>query len=190
MDDTNCNLDVAIAWAINAKNCLANVHGFSPYQLVLGQNPRLPSTLNDQPPAFASDSDTQKYLLQHLQALHVARQAFIQAESSNKIRKALNSNVRSYADAVYSQGDLVLYKRQNEAKWKGPATVLGKDGQQVLLKHGGYYVRVHPCRLTHVVSRNNSNVPTSHTVDNNSQAATASSDSTVNSHKPQIDNLN
>ena len=23
-------------------------------------------------------------------------------------------------------------------------------GQQVLLKHGGYYIRVHPCRLTHV----------------------------------------
>ena len=25
--------------------------------------------------------------------------------------------------------------------------MLGKDGQQVLLKHGGYYVRVHPCKL-------------------------------------------
>jgi hypothetical protein len=25
--------------------------------------------------------------------------------------------------------------------------VLGKDGQQVLLKHGWYYVRAHPCKL-------------------------------------------
>ena len=25
--------------------------------------------------------------------------------------------------------------------------MLGKDGQQVLLKHGGYYVKVHPCKL-------------------------------------------
>ena len=37
----------------------------------------------------------------------------------------------------------------DENKWRGPAKVLGKDGQQVLLKHGGYYVRVHACRLMH-----------------------------------------
>ena len=35
-------------------------------------------------------------------------------------------------------------------KWKGPASVVGKAGQQVLLKHGGHYIRVHPCPLTHV----------------------------------------
>ena len=26
-------------------------------------------------------------------------------------------------------------------------TVIGQDGQQVLVKHGGSYVRVHPCHL-------------------------------------------
>ena len=31
---------------------------------------------------------------------------------------------------------------------KGPASVLGQDGQQVLVKHGSYYIHVHPCRLT------------------------------------------
>ena len=30
---------------------------------------------------------------------------------------------------------------------KGPGNVLGQDGQQVLIKHGSYYVRVHPCRI-------------------------------------------
>ena len=62
----------------------------------------------------------------------------------------MNNNVRSYSDAVYFQGDLVYYKRVDSSQWKGPASVLGKEGQQVLLKHGGYYIRVHPCRLTHV----------------------------------------
>ena len=35
MNDTNCDLDVAVAWAISAKNSLKNVHGFSPNQSVL-----------------------------------------------------------------------------------------------------------------------------------------------------------
>ena len=153
IEDSHCSLEVALAWAINAKNSLANVHGFSPYQLVLGKNPVLPAVLHDKPPALASEIDAQKYLIEHLQALHIARQAFIQAESSSKIRQALNKNVRSYSDAVYCHGDLVYCKRLDSPKWKGPASVLGKEGQQVLLKHGGRYIRVHPCRLTHVVQQ-------------------------------------
>ena len=59
----------------------------------------------------------------------------------------LNSNTRTYSDVALLNGDVVYYKRKDSRKWKGPATVLGKDGQQVLLKQGGYYVRVHPCKL-------------------------------------------
>ena len=32
-------------------------------------------------------------------------------------------------------------------KLKGPGKVIGQDGQQALIKHGGMYVRVHPCRI-------------------------------------------
>ena len=38
-------------------------------------------------------------------------------------------------------------------RWKGPGKVLGHDGQQVLIKHGGIYVRLHPCRV--MLDRNN-----------------------------------
>ena len=34
--------------------------------------------------------------------------------------------------------------------WHGPARILGRDGQMYLLKHGGMYIRVHPCRLEHM----------------------------------------
>ena len=37
----------------------------------------------------------------------------------------VNSNVRSYSDAVYCHGDLVYYKGLDSPKWKGPASVLG-----------------------------------------------------------------
>ena len=82
-----------------------------------------------------------------MNAFYSAREAFIQSERSERIRRALNSNTRTYSDVAFLNGDVVYYKRKDSRKWKGPATVLGKDGQQVLLKHGGYYVRVHPCKL-------------------------------------------
>ena len=40
-----------------------------------------------------------------------------------------------------------MFILNNKRKWKGPGKVLGQDGQQVLVKYGSHYVRVHPCRL-------------------------------------------
>ena len=37
MEDTKCSLDVAISWAISAKNSLKNVNGFSPNQIVFSE---------------------------------------------------------------------------------------------------------------------------------------------------------
>ena len=149
ISDTNCNFDVALAWAINAKNSLANIHGFTPYQLVMGQNPQLPSILNDHPPSFSTKVETSRVLAEHLQALHAAREAFVQADNSQRIKRALTKNVRSYTDAVFLPGDKVIYHRPDSSEWRGTATVLCKNGQTVLLKHGGHYVRVHPCRVSH-----------------------------------------
>merc|ERR1712121_332828 len=47
------------------------------------------------------------------------------------------------------------YLRKNFKGWKGPAVVLGQDGQFVLVRHGGAYFRVHPCQLMKVVNDSN-----------------------------------
>ena len=41
-EDRQLDLDLAFAWYSKAKNSYANVHGFSPFQLLFGQNPNLP----------------------------------------------------------------------------------------------------------------------------------------------------
>ena len=51
-DVPECDLDVALTWACHAKNSLEMVHGYSPYQLVIGRNPNLPSVPVDRPPAL------------------------------------------------------------------------------------------------------------------------------------------
>ena len=82
-----------------------------------------------------------------INAIHSSRTNYIAAESSDKIKKALRHKVRSYADVAYEKGDKVYYRRKNYKGWKGPAVVLGQDGQLVLVRHGGAFYRVHPCHM-------------------------------------------
>ena len=46
----------------------------------------------------------------------------------------------------------MYYLRKNCKGWKGPAVVLGQDGQFVQLRHGGQYLKVHPCQVMKVKS--------------------------------------
>ena len=103
---------------------LANVNGFSPFQLVFGQNPKLPSTFVDKPPSLVQYG-TSKILTNNLTAQHKARQTFTLSESSEKIGSTLKNNVQTSADSVY-------FKKINEKRWMGPGKVYGQDGQQVL----------------------------------------------------------
>ena len=144
--DTGCDFDLALAWCVNAKNSLQNVHGYSSFQLSLGQNPRLPTVLSNRHPAYDS-SFSSKFIRDNLNALHCAREASIESQRSERIARALSHNIRTSNDVKYSCGDSVYYKRDKARQWKGPEIVIGQDGQQVLVKPGSSYVRVHPCRL-------------------------------------------
>ena len=55
--------------------------------------------------------------------------------------------MRPCTSITYEQGQLVYYKRRDSNKQKDPGTVTGNDNHHVLVKHGGVYVRVHPCSL-------------------------------------------
>ena len=55
--------------------------------------------------------------------------------------------MRTTSEIKYITGDEVYYKRDDYAKWRGPGKVIGQLGQQYFVKHGAFYVRVHPCRL-------------------------------------------
>ena len=48
--------NLAVSWCINAKNSIHSIHGFSPYQLAIDKNPKLPSALNEKAPASTHQS--------------------------------------------------------------------------------------------------------------------------------------
>ena len=146
MNDVKCSLETAVAWSVSAKNCLQNVYGYSPNQLVFGINFSLPSVASDSLPALESNVKSDLVRL-NLNALHSARENFIRAESSERIRRALKHNVRTYAEIEFCPGDKVFYRRRTKKGWQGPAKVLGKDNNFVLIRHGGSFYRCHPCHL-------------------------------------------
>ena len=143
--DKSLDWETALCWALMAKNNLHNVQGFSPQQLVFARNPNLPSVLIDAPPALEG-STSSRTVGNHISALYAARQAFTQAECSEKIRRALRRQTRPTPD-ICEPGDKVYYKRPDGQEWKGPGTVIGQDGPLVFVRHGGSLVRVHKCRL-------------------------------------------
>ena len=110
-ESTN-NIDIAVVWAINAKNSLTNVHGFSPYQLAISQNPILPCAATSKPPALTHTS-TSKILEENLGYLHKSKQTFIDSENSERIKRALNHN-RTYSSTHFLTGDSLYFKRAYE----------------------------------------------------------------------------
>ena len=142
-ENSDLSWETAICWAVNAKNSLLSVHGFSPYQIVYGRNPNLPSTIVNKAPALEGETIS-RIMGKHLIGLHEARKAFISSESSEKVRRALRKNIRPSGEK-FKNGDKVYFLREN--KWKGPGWVIGQDNVVVFVRYGGTYVRVHESRI-------------------------------------------
>ena len=136
---------VLLKWACMAKNSLQMVEGFSPYQLVIGRNPRLPCVADASPSSLESTTRSETFA-QHLNSLHAARQGFIASESCMRIKKALRHRVR-VNETVFCPGDKVYYKRDNQDRWLGPAKVIFQDGKVVFVRHGAVWVKVSVNRL-------------------------------------------
>ena len=71
---------------------------------------------------------------------------FLEAETSERIRRALCWNVRPKGINI-EVGALVLFKCEKEEKWKGPGKVIRKDGKCVLIKEGSFVSKVHETRV-------------------------------------------
>ena len=106
--DVKCEPQIALASAVSAKNALQNHGGFSPNQLVFGHNVNTPCILTEKLPALESTT-LSDIIWKNIEAMHKAKQNFVQTESYEKIQRALCHKVRSYADVKYNNGDKVFY---------------------------------------------------------------------------------
>ena len=102
---------------------------------------KLPNMLINKPPAMEDIPTINNLLIvrDNLKAISTARKASTEAGNSERIKRALTHNIRPSCHDKFFTGDKVFYKRNDSKHWKGPGKVLGHDGQQVLIKHGGIY---------------------------------------------------
>lgn len=146
MDEQQCDLETALPWAVCAKNTLSNISGYSPNILVFGRNPNEPSVLHDSVPAL-EPCTTSELVRKNMELRVCARKAYICADASERIRRALRMKLRTSNSTIVDNGDSVFYRRRDSNGWKGPGTVLGRDGQIVVVRHGGQVYRVPVCHI-------------------------------------------
>ena len=140
----NCSLQTAIHWAVSSKNSIANLYGFSPNVLVLGSNPDLPNTFGNMPNLRSCLSNL---VAKNINAICLVRKGFIQQQAAECLHRELNHKSHTDSNRMFFQGDRVYYYRNKKSEWHGPAVVIGKEGQNILVKQGGLYIRLHTCRL-------------------------------------------
>ena len=78
-------------------------------------------------------------------ASHLTK-AFIESESSNKLKIALQKNTLSFISTC-NISDEVFYKRNDSPEWKGPAKVLGQDKSVLFIRQGSRYIKAHLCQV-------------------------------------------
>ncbi|CAL1129202.1 unnamed protein product [Cladocopium goreaui] len=149
----------ALVHVFNAKNSLSRVKGYSPEQAVLGIAKRLPgSVVSSQGVgsitlAEGTGPESEAFRAS-LERRSSARRAFIEADNSSSLRRALLRRTRPMR-GPFEIGDLVLYWRRRGAnlrrdrgRWYGPASVVAVEGSKnVWLNHAGKLVRTSPEQL-------------------------------------------
>ena len=156
MEDTKCDAQMALAWAVAARNALDNKAGFSPNQLVFGFNPAIPDLYSSDLPGL-QDISSSEIVRKNLNAVHKARDDFIKSQSDERVKQALRRNVNITDLNLLKDGDEVFYKRNARDEWNGPGKVIDIDGKTVIVKHGGACIKVHEVSLKKKPQVNNVN---------------------------------
>ena len=91
--------------------------------MVFGKNPNL-FILVDRSPALEGISSSD-IVADNLNVMQNVRKAYVESESSEKLRRALRYQIRPANAQKYKNGDLVYYKRNESVRWMGPGIVIG-----------------------------------------------------------------
>ena len=83
--------------------------------MVFGKNPILPTVLNNKLPALEEITST-KIIAENLKAMQAVREAFVNSEFSEKLKRALRHDTRTCNNLKVLYGDSVYYKRNNSER--------------------------------------------------------------------------
>lgn len=142
--DLNVDTELALCWALNAKNSLVNVGGFSPSQLAMGKNPNIGEDNTKDP--ILIDRTSSELVGGIINTMQKAREAFFKNEAKLKLRKAQKCKVENSSCDFFNTGDNVYYRRSIDNCWlKG--VVIGQVGTTVWIERGGQPIKAHHTKV-------------------------------------------
>ena len=147
MSVTAEEVKVAATMVSSAKNSLRQRCGHSPAAWVFGREARVPPDLKDPDGGerLSFDISTEAKFQREAAIRASARIAFHKSEGDAKLRRALMQRARA-ATRPFEHGEAVHYwnkpKDRRQGRWIGPAVVVGREGPNYWVAHGGR------CRLT------------------------------------------
>ena len=150
------SFDPILIQCFQAKNALVRHQGYSPEQIVLGKAITTPGSVSSDESlgshalAEGIDLEAEKHR-QRLEIRCKARQAFLEADNAQSIRRALLRRSNP-ARGPYQPGAWVLYWLQRKSpnrlgagRWHGPARVVFQEGTSVVwVSHGTRILRCAP----------------------------------------------
>ena len=149
-EESGADLNVCLDWAMNARNSLCNRNGFSSYQLVFGRNPNVRNVEIKENYNSGMDGKESKILKDTISAITSSRINQMKFDNNEKVKIAMRANIREHLIEDAQIGEKVLYKREGEDSWRGPAKVIGVDGKTVIVKHGGLIREVNRIHSTRI----------------------------------------
>ena len=105
----------AMGPAVFAKNIRVTSNGFSPHQIVFGQNPRIPGAIENELPAQSGKSEL-SLIQDRLQALYNAKNTLSRIDNTHRLEKAENTTHSSKMVFV-EQGEEVYYRMGMDHIW-------------------------------------------------------------------------
>ena len=148
----NEEIDEAIGATSSAKNNLRRRCGWAPCQIVFGKNPRTDEDLSFEVEEGGGTLLRTPDAAQHRRETirNAARIAFYQARTEDKIRRGMSQKSRVKPRDL-ENGSMVLFWRKPANKkngfWKGPGIVIGRQGENYWISHGG---RCYLCAAEHL----------------------------------------
>lgn len=154
-DHPNANAQDLLDLACLAKNSMGQHNGATPFQLMSGSTPRLPSALTDGLPALSGDAVVagDDALRLHLKVLHDARVAHTRAEADSSLRRALTRNATNVPHREWAVGDVIYYWTEgatpSQGAWHGPAhiTDIAVAKRAVRIQHGHAWTNRHVSQI-------------------------------------------
>ena len=140
IENKHVRTNTALCHALNAKNALLDYHGYSPFMRVYGrQGISIPGIEHD------NVTIQDEWVKKQFEGIQKVREAYLQADSDERIRAALKRKADTYHPPIPLGTDVLFYRdgQKCEKGWNGPGKVIDRTGSDYTIKHGKQLTSAH-----------------------------------------------